>query len=411
LQQDVLFPGLLYRPAFTASPSDDTYSIGNSPETPSFGPTGWRVDTRGYTSREDAWDRIHGEQFSVRSERLSFADDSDGKHRSMWAGKLDRGDTVFVWAHGWGKGGVYDGPSARRATWKGRINAGLAFDAMDYYTDICERSEDDDNVHTVGFAWNSGSAALNFNSAVGQAATIGPNNFAPVLDSIADHVGPEGTIHVGAHSLGAWMTLEALAKVSTTDDMDTVGEALESVRFICGAVPESALTTDSDWVGCQNNSFGSDCSGSDGWGSETYDEHALQVPERVVNSYYTSDGVLSEDGDTAWYGAPFQLYLENYGSSSDAIGATAVSTPGSVDWENREAPGVQSHTGAYKHPAYGEGAGCGQNVLWAEWEDIGRDCQRAGGVDDCLYESGPRVRCGIDRGSGDRPDGERARRP
>jgi len=379
-----------------------------------------------YLPAEDAWDKIIHEDwkdrgYAIRSERIGVQ--SNGDHEEKWDTEgPTRGDTVFIWVHGWQNEGAnllpwQSGAGPVEATVGGRKNAILAWDAIDYYTSIADAAEDNDSVHTVAFAWNSASASANFNSAVGQAARYGPRNLAPFLMDLGDRVGPRGTIHIGAHSLGCWITLEALAKAHY-ENSSQLYSALKSVRFICAAVPHSSIKDhrtrrggdgSSHWVNCQNNGRSYPCWGPEPYRNESYDKHALLMPNRIKNVYYPGDDVLRGTF------APFPNYLRTYSGGSTVprvdpgVGAIKAS-PSSYrnldnKWENVEATNVENHSNSYKHPAYAGDAGCGQNVIWSEWVDVGRECEyrETRGIDRSEDRDRDRDRDRSDRrgGSGD----------
>jgi len=314
------------------------------------------------------------------------------------------GDTVVVWAHGWQDGGVSifniddlefgSGGSAEDAVLNGIGQCDFAWDAIkDGADDEFLNSID----HEVGWAWNSRSASANFQGAVGQAHRIGPKNYSTFLIDLAERIAPGGTLHLGAHSLGCWMTLEALGEVYMREyTSGAVGEVLDTVRFVCGAVPSSAVRGDAGWTDTEGH-----------WSSDpyspTYDRNALRLPNKVINGYYPCDRVLStnccdegpdllggflggpigfviDNKDSLKCGA-FRTYMKNYdsGSSSIAIGTDQNGgqcpppvdlRSGAAEWENRRMSEVELHTGSYKHPDAEkletiEGpTGGGQTVIW-----------------------------------------------
>jgi len=160
------------------------------------------------------------------------------------------------------------------------------------------------------------------------------------------------------------------------------------VRFISAAVPESALGHnggDVDWVGCYNHNMGTCSSVGSYRGNYTYDHHALQIPNKIINGYFLCDEIVERYGHECDICdhvkpqefpyvnvdfSPFQTYLANWGSSSAGVGANPVKVGDEVDkskWVNRPIRGGRRHTGTYKHPDYGPRAGYGQDDLWAEW--------------------------------------------
>lgn len=310
------------------------------------------------------------------------------------------GDTVVVWAHGWQKGGLY-GDTATEAVPAGMTQTDRAWRAIHR---AVEDSFLDSVDHTVGWAWNSASAAANFRSAVSQAHRIGPEYYSTFLQDLAERIySGGGTVHLAAHSLGAWMTLEALAEVYQREGDDgPVAKVLDSVRFISGAVPSSAVggqgggnrgwtNLEGYWSGGVGPGSDTGCRAYD-WDhtyspprryctqrndpSRTYDKNGLLLPDRVVNGYYDCDEVLSTT--CCWSVnptcGPFRLYMKNFheGSSSEAIGTRpltdSMDAPAADIWENVDmtanCPRVASHTGSYKHPDYGSDAGGGQFSVW-----------------------------------------------
>jgi len=297
------------------------------------------------------------------------------------------GDDVIVWAHGWQNGGwsiFSDGGSAEESIQQGVHQCDLAWDAIADETAVDVDSID----HTIGWAWNSRSAQANFRGAVGQAHKYGPRNYSRFLINLSERIYPGGTLHLGAHSLGAWMTLEGLAEAYYRVRWNRGGPKLESVldsvRFMCGAVPSSATGGDGgdgDWTDLGNN-----------WTHNppdpvsTYDYNALELPNEVINGYYDCDEVLSTTCCTStfpWCGS-FRLYVKNFhnGSSSEAIGTRPKTDTLDSDvadkWINKDmsyqTPYVKSHTGSYKHPDYDDEAGGGQVSVWGRgYEDDNND--------------------------------------
>ena len=297
------------------------------------------------------------------------------------------GDEVIVWAHGWQDGGwsvFSDGGSAGESVNHGMQQCDFAWDAIEDRTSVDVDSVD----HTIGWAWNSASARANFRGAVGQAHKYGPRNYSTFVLDLAERIYPGGTLHLGAHSLGAWMTLEGLADAFYREGSPKLESVLDSVRFICGAVPSSATGGDGgdpDWTNLEGY-----------WTYDTYDEfstydyNALQLPNKVINGYYDCDEVLSTTCCWSWWPGcgPFRLYVKNFhnGSSSEAIGTRPKTDTLSSDvadkWTNKNmsymTPYVESHTGSYKHPDYSDEAGGGQVSVWG----LGLDGGGGGGGGD-----------------------------
>jgi hypothetical protein len=278
------------------------------------------------------------------------------------------------------------------------VQCDLAWDSIEYEADDGFVDSID---HKIGWAWNSRSATANFRGAVGQAHRIGPKYYSSFLMDLADRISPGGTLHLGAHSLGAWMTLEGLAEVYIQEDTSgSVASVLDTVRFICGAVPSSAVGGDggnSGWTNLEGY-------WSSGPYSPTYDMNALRLPNKVINGYFPCDSVLSTtccDEDPTWWKValgsifggfgtlagglwamkdaaecgPFRTYMKNFheGSASEAIGTrpkVCSMDSGAADWTNKEMTAVESHTGSYKHPDAKSGGydkdptGGGQRAIW-----------------------------------------------
>jgi len=336
----------------------------------SYGPVNPAAESSDHT-----WPEFHTDITADDELIHSYSLRGGNKDYQQYDTDISRGDSVVVWVHGWQNGGLSIFSDAGSAT--GSVKYGIttqspdAWWAIDGETELGRMIRGDDSRHAIGWCWNSRSAAANFNGAVGQAHAQGPQNLATFLYHLSGKVGSGGTIHIGAHSLGAWHSLEAFAHLHTVLDRNWEwwrADAFQSLRFICGAVPESALGHnggDPNWINWSHTYRPH--------ANETYDKHALKIPNKIINNWYKCDSVVDCRCCEWWVSAsPFQQYLKNYGSSSDGIGAHPVQAGSDVEdkfW-NREAWHVKKHTGSYKHQNHENNkTGGGQWTVWHEWAD------------------------------------------
>lgn len=296
-----------------------------------------------------------------------------------WNGAAPGGRKATVWVHGWNAGWMVGDSFRRWVTGNGpadenRASVDLAFDAIVNeagYTDTGDR---------IGFVWDSASSKAGFHNAV-LSMWDTSTNFARFLVELCEAY---DEVHVGAHSLGGWLTLEGLSATMESalvsyGERRRVADSLASIRMTNAAVPSSATGWDADWT-----RFG------------TYDR-ALHLPGEIINGFYIDDEVLSATGLVDLPlpeigSSPFQSYLANYGSSSPALGwlpkTAHLCEDDGIDWEDRQVC-AEDHSNAYKHPDYGnlplaDPAGGAQPVIW-----------KNAPCDAPTY--GPR--CGIGRGS------------
>jgi|GEM_PF-2760921 len=299
--------------------------------------------------------QVSAAEYSVSDPADYYASAFGERNSSEYAwkgnGAAPGGRKATVWVHGWDAGGIVGTGSISPAIeeYKHASFADMAFDA------IVNEAGHSNTGDRIGFLWESASSKLGFDYAVENMWDTS-TNFARFLIDVCEQY---DEVHVGAQSLGGWLSLEGITAAYERHRQAAethLGGSLVSIRMTNAAVPSSATGWDPDWT-----RFG------------TYDR-ALHLPDRVINGFYVNDEVLEGSGgivdvpSLGPYGSsPFHAYLANYGSSSAALGwlpdTKHLCEADNVEWHDRQVC-VEDHSNAYKHPDYADDAGGAQPVLW-----------------------------------------------
>ena len=298
-------------------------------------------------------------------------------------------DVALIWVHGWTPGDVFSSSSDSNTHEENLRSTNYAFDAI-------RREAGYEEGDAIGYIWNSGSKKVGFSSAVETAEAAVPS-FVAFLEEVTDKY---DEVHIGAHSLGCWLTLDGLAFAVHADEPEIDDDVIKSVNLVCGAVPSTAVDSDPFWT------LNLD---------EPYEEFLPDIVEKVNNHYYPGDQILQSPCTGAYiplvdtlsmignliFGTPptcgpFGYWMEydmSYSGSSFSSAALGYDPEANPDlwWENKQLTDVSDHSDSYKHPDFGSDAGGAQGDIWPpdtsedtgipeDEEDDGSDCE---GSDRC----------------------------